>query len=195
MSVFTDPLFLRGMERIILVAAAAYLGLLGYKLFLYGMACGRTVSRPQSQLVTALYSGAAPGLFFMAVAASVVLMISLTGNPPAHARSGPAAVARGADKADMLKQIDLLKQTEKVRGDVILGLRSQLALARTNNAVPQEVVDQIQQSLNTASTPAIDYNSLYTQMTEMNDAITELQTENDTLRQENTTLRAQGNPQ
>jgi hypothetical protein len=155
------------------------------------MACGRSVSRPQSQLVTALYSGAAPGLFFMLVAASVVLVISWTGNPPAHARSGPAAVARGTDKTDLLKQIDLLKQTEKVRGDVILGLRSQLALARTNNAVTQEVVDQIQQSLNTASTPAVDYNSLYTQMTEMNDAITELQNENDTLRQENATLRAQ----
>ena len=77
---------------------------------------------------------------------------------------------------------------------MILGLRSQIALARTNNAVTREVVDQMQQSLNTV-TPTIDYNALYTQITEMNDTITELQNENDALRQENAVLRAQSNPQ
>ncbi len=48
----------------------------------------------------------------------------------------------------------------------------------------------MQQSLNAAA-PSVDYSSLYSQMSEMNDTITELQTENDTLRQENAALRAQ----
>ena len=86
MSVFTDPIFLRSVERILLVAAAIYLGFLGYKLFLYGIASGRSASNPQLQVPTALYSGVAPGLFFMFVAGAVVLVVSLTGNPPAPRR-------------------------------------------------------------------------------------------------------------
>ena len=55
MSIFTDPIFLRAIERIVLALAGAYLGLLGYKLFLYGMASGKSAPGPQSRIVTALY--------------------------------------------------------------------------------------------------------------------------------------------
>ena len=116
MNVFSDPIFLKAIERILLVVAGAYLGYLGYKLFLYGIASGRSAPDPQSQIVTALYSGVAPGLFFMLVAGLVVIVVSLTGGSQiqtARIRTASASVTRTNDRADLLKQIALLKETRQ----------------------------------------------------------------------------------
>jgi regulator of replication initiation timing len=194
MSVFTDPVFLRGIERIVLTLAGGYLGFLGYKLFLYGMASGRSAPSPQSHIVTALYSGAAPGLFFIVVAGLVVVVVSFTIGPPqpaARIRTGPVSTTRTNDRTELLKQIGLLKQTDKLHQTVIQDLRMQLASARTNNVMTQAVVEQMQQSLNTTA-PAVDLNALATQISNLSDTVDELESENEALRTENAALRAQG---
>ena len=197
MNVFSDPVFLRGIERILLVVAGAYLGYLGYKLFLYGIASGRSAPSPQSHIVTALYSGAAPGLFFMLVAGLVVIVVSFTSGPQqpgARIRTGPVSMTRTNDRTELLKQIALLQENDKLHQTMIQDLKLQLASARTSNTMERTVVEQMQQSVNAAA-PNVDVNALARQIRELSDAVDQLQTENDALRTENATLRAQSSQQ
>jgi regulator of replication initiation timing len=197
MSVFTDPIFLRAIERIVLALAGAYLGFLGYKLFLYGMASGRSAPGPQSRIVTALYSGAAPGLFFILVAGLVVIVMSVTSGPQqpaARIRTGPVSMTRTNDRTELLKQITLLKEDDKLHQTMIQDLKMQLASARTSNTMERTVVEQMQQSVNAAG-PNVDVNALARQIRELSDAADQLQNENDALRTENATLRAQSSQQ
>jgi regulator of replication initiation timing len=98
------------------------------------------------------------------------------------------------NKAEVLNQINLLKQAKTQHQTAIRNLKGQLASAVPNNAMQPAVVTQMQESLNTA-TPNIDYSAVYSQMTEMNNALSELQNENDALRAENAALRAQNTSQ
>ena len=198
MNVLTDPAFWKAIERVLLVIAGIYLGFLGYKLFVLGITTGRTASDARSRVSTTIVSGVGPGLFFIVVAGLVVSIMSLTGDlqsPTARIQATPRVMGQASDnKAEVLNQINLLKQAESQHQTAIRNLRNQLASAGTNNAVQPAVVTQMQESLNTA-TPNVDYSALYSQMTEMNNALTELQNENDALRTENAALRAQNTPQ
>ena len=77
---------------------------------------------------------------------------------------------------------------------MIRDLRNQLASASANNAVQPAVVTQMQESLDAAGS-GVNYDALYTRMTELSDALEELQNENTALRAENQALRAQNTPQ
>jgi hypothetical protein len=188
MNFVTDPVFLRGVERIVLALAGAYLGLLGYKLFLYGIASGRSAPSPQSRIVTALYSGAAPGLFFILVAGLAVIVMSFTSGPQqpaARIRTGPVSITRTNDRTELLKQITLLKENDKLHQTMIQDLKMQLASARTSNTMERSVVEQMQQSINAAG-PNVDVNALARQIRELSDAVDQLQNENDALRAQST---------
>ena len=198
MNVFTDPVLWKAIERVLLIIAGIYLGFLGYKLFLLGITTGRTASDARSRVSVTVVSGVGPGLFFILVAGLVVSVVSLTGGTQgqtAWTRAAQQVMGQASDnKAEVLNQINLLKQAKTQHQTAIRNLRSQLASAVANNAVQPAVVTQMQESLNTA-TPNIDYSAVYSQMTEMNNALTELQNENDALRAENAALRAQNTPQ
>jgi len=171
MSVFTDPIFVRAIERIVLAVAGAYLGFLGYKLFLYGMASGRSEPSAQSRIVTALYSGAAPGLFFIVVAGLAVIVMSFTSGPQqpaARIRTGPVSMARTNDRSELLKQIALLKENDKLHQTMIQDLKTQLASAKTTNAMERAVIEQMQQSLNTTA-PNVDVNALARQIRDLSE--------------------------
>ena len=198
MNVLTDPAFWKAIERVLLIIAGIYLGFLGYKLFLLGITTGRTASDARSRVSVTVVSGVGPGLFFILVAGLVVSVVSLTGGTQgqtAWTRAAQQVMGQASDnKAEVLNQINLLKQAKTQHQTAIRNLRSQLASAVANNAVQPAVVTQMQESLNTA-TPNIDYSAVYSQMTEMNNALTELQNEKDALRAENAALRAQNTPQ
>ncbi len=198
MNVLTDPAFWKAIERVLLVIAGIYLGFLGYKLFLLGITTGKTAPDARSRVSTTIISGVGPGLFFIVVAGLVVSVVSLTGGTQgqtAWTRAAQRVMGQASDnKAEVLNQINLLKQAKTQHQTAIRNLRSQLTSASANNAVQPAVVAQMQESLNTA-TPNIDYSAVYSQMTEMNNALTELQNENDALRAENAALRAQNTSQ
>jgi regulator of replication initiation timing len=198
MNILTDPAFWKAIERVLLVIAGIYLGFLGYKLFLLGITTGKTASDARARVSTTIVSGVGPGLFFIVVAGLVVSVVSLTGGTQgqtAWTRAAQRVMGQASDnKAEVLNQINLLKQAKTQHQTAIRNLKGQLASAVPNNAMQPAVVTQMQESLNTA-TPNIDYSAVYSQMTEMNNALSELQNENDALRAENAALRAQNTSQ
>ncbi|MGD0017530.1 MAG: hypothetical protein ABSC38_08475 [Verrucomicrobiia bacterium] len=197
MNVLTDPTFWKAIERVLLIISGIYLGFLGYKLFLIGVTTGKTAPDARSRLSTTIVSGIGPSLFFILVAGLVVSVVSLTGglqSPTARTRTTPRAMGQASDKAELLNQITLMKQAENQYQSVIRDLRNQLASASTNNAVQPAVVTQMQESLDAAGS-GVNYDVLYTRMTELSDALEELQNENTALRAENQALRAQNTQQ
>jgi hypothetical protein len=197
MSLFTDPIFLRAIERVVLIISGTCLGFLGCRLFIRGIMAGKSASDAQSQLSTAVVSGVGPGLFLIVVAGLAVTGVSMTGGPQtptARTRTTPRAMSQASDRAELLNQIALLKQTDDQRQAVIRGLRTQLALADTNNANQEAVVGQMRESRSAAGRD-VNLDALNTQMTELSSMVEELQNENATLRAENQVLRAQNNSQ
>jgi hypothetical protein len=177
--------------RILLVLTGACFGLLGYRLFVLGMKSGTHDSGIAGRIPTSGRGSMGAGLFLIVMAGLIVSGVSLTRIPtwPGFlTRSLPAA--RPTDRARLLRQLEVLKQTGEQNQRVIADLRAQLASAQTNEGLSPMAVSQMGQSLD-AATENIDFNELYAQMMEWNDLVTALQSENETLRAENAALRGE----
>jgi hypothetical protein len=70
---------LRFIERFIIVLAATAFGYFGYKLFVFGRTRGASQMQVESKLFKLVFSGTAPGLFFMLCGASVLIVALLKG--------------------------------------------------------------------------------------------------------------------
>ena len=79
MDMFENPIFLRGLERIVVVLGAIFFGYLGYRLFLYGVDKGESRFATESRWFKVVFSGTGPGLLFMAFGATVLLMSLFSG--------------------------------------------------------------------------------------------------------------------
>src|ERR1043166_7341094 len=62
---FADPIVNRGIELLIIVCGGILFGYLGYRLFLFGATSGSANLSTESKFVKLVFSGSAPGLFFM----------------------------------------------------------------------------------------------------------------------------------
>lgn len=72
----SEAIILRGLERILIVLTAALFGYLGYRLFLRGITDEKAKVAFKSKIAQLTFSGAAPGLIFMAFGV-LVLMYAL----------------------------------------------------------------------------------------------------------------------
>jgi hypothetical protein len=79
MEQFVEPIFLRGIERLVIVFGAIAIAYLGYKLYLLGVEKGRGQLKAESKLYTFVLSGQGPGLFFMALSSVVLVTALFTG--------------------------------------------------------------------------------------------------------------------
>lgn len=68
-----DPITLRWIERLLIVGGGIVFGCLGYKLFIFGVKEGTTKVSAQSKLFKVVFSGTAPGLFFMAAGCGILI--------------------------------------------------------------------------------------------------------------------------
>lgn len=69
----------RIIERLIIVSGAITFGVLGYKLFLHGTKHAESKLSASSNLVKVVFSGSAPGLFFMFAGLCVLLVALIRG--------------------------------------------------------------------------------------------------------------------
>ncbi len=74
-----NPIFLRGMERLLVVGGAIVLSYLGYRLFVFGVREGESRLSAESPFYKIVLSGTGPGLFFMAFGALVLISALYTG--------------------------------------------------------------------------------------------------------------------
>jgi len=74
-----DPIFFRGIERLLIVLGAVFFGYLGYRLFLKGISSGEGNLNVQSSFGKIVLSGTGPGLFFMAFGAIVLVAMVVKG--------------------------------------------------------------------------------------------------------------------
>ena len=72
-----DPLALRWVERIIVALGGICFGFLGYRLFIFGVEKGTARVSAETKLFKLVFSGTAPGLFFM-LCGCAILVLSLT---------------------------------------------------------------------------------------------------------------------
>lgn len=77
--VFLDPVAMRGVERIVITIIGAFFGYLGFRLFRLGITHGSATLSGESKWGKLLFSGTAPGLFFMFVGGFIVAVALLTG--------------------------------------------------------------------------------------------------------------------
>jgi uncharacterized protein YlxW (UPF0749 family) len=147
----------------------AYFGFLGYKL-----------------LVRSSQDSKGPGLFLIVTAGLVVIGVTFAGNSWSH--TALSSSVRAGDRAELLRQITAMQGADKQYQKVIQELRAQLAAVRTNDSLSAATLNQMQESLDAAA-PAMDFNTLYTEMMDLSDLVDSLQSENETLRAEITTLR------
>jgi TonB family protein len=66
-------MFLRSVQLILIIVAGIVCVILGYKLFLYGIDKGRNKLRFKSEIFRLIFSGSAPGLFFMVLGGLLVI--------------------------------------------------------------------------------------------------------------------------
>jgi hypothetical protein len=185
-----EPMLLKTIPRVLLILAGVYFGFLGYRLFLLGLKAGKNGGEPASKIPGGRGSVGA-GMFLIVVAGAIVSGVSLTGGsalPGSWSRSVPAT--RATDRAELMRQIETLRQADKQYQRVIADLRVQVGAAKTNEGLSAAAVSQMEQSLN-AATENVDFNELYTQMMELSDLATTLQSENEALRAENASLRGE----
>ncbi len=76
MNIFSNPIFLRGIERIIIAIGGIIISYLGYRLFTLGITSGSSKVSAKSKLFHIIFSGSAPGLFFM-FAGGIILILSI----------------------------------------------------------------------------------------------------------------------
>jgi len=75
MEVLQNPVMWRALERLLMVAGGIVLGIIGYRLFIFGMTKGRN---DLSAVKLAMFS-TGPGLFFMGFGATVLITAWLKG--------------------------------------------------------------------------------------------------------------------
>jgi hypothetical protein len=80
MEVLQNPVMWRAIERLLMVAGGIVLGILGYRLFIFGMTKGRN---DFSAFKLAMV-GTGPGLFFMGFGATVLITALLKGGVSSH---------------------------------------------------------------------------------------------------------------
>ena len=76
MELLRNAMFLRSVQLILIILAGTACVILGYKLFLYGIDKGRSKLRSKSEIYKLIFSGSAPGLFFM-VLGGLFLLFSI----------------------------------------------------------------------------------------------------------------------
>ena len=76
MELLRNAMFLRSVKLILIILAGTTCVILGYKLFLYGIDKGRSKLRSKSEIYKLIFSGSAPGLFFM-VLGGLFLLFSI----------------------------------------------------------------------------------------------------------------------
>lgn len=70
----TDPLFYRDIELLLICFGGIFFGYLGYRLFIFGVTEGKSKFEAETQVVRLVFSGTAPGLFFMFAGASILVI-------------------------------------------------------------------------------------------------------------------------
>ncbi len=180
MNLLHDPAFWRAAARLLLAAVGAWFGFLGYRLFVRGnQRLPDGAARP-----AAGRSNAGAGWFLIVVGGLAVVAASWPGRATSSGavESGASgATQRPAERAELLRQIAVLQQTEKQYQRVIGDLKTQIAVLRSGEPAPTTVVAQAQAATN-AVEPETDLNELYSQMMELTEQLQQLQAENESLR-------------
>ena len=83
-----DPIALRGIERILITCGGIIFGYLGYRLFLLGIEKGTSSVTTESKFFKLVFTGTAPGLFFMFAGACILMTALVFGG--AESRGGNA---------------------------------------------------------------------------------------------------------
>src|SRR5438045_2031580 len=78
-TIFIWTTIMRGTERLLVVACAAVIAVLGYKLFIHGVTKGLSRFETSSKLIRITFSGTGPGLVFMGFAGVILLSALYTG--------------------------------------------------------------------------------------------------------------------
>ncbi len=74
--IVTVLIFARAFERLLVVVSAGFIAYLGYKLFVFGSTEGSSKLKMESEWLKLVFSGSAPGLFFV-LCGAIILAISL----------------------------------------------------------------------------------------------------------------------
>jgi hypothetical protein len=68
-----EILLMRGFERLLIIAGGIFFGYLGYRLFLFGVEKGTAKMSAETKFYRIVFSGTAPGLFFMLCGCVILL--------------------------------------------------------------------------------------------------------------------------
>lgn len=101
-----DPILLRGLERIIIIAGAFFFAYLGYRLYRVGVEKGIGQLNAESNFLKLFLLGTGPGLFFM-VFGGIVLTIALF--------TGKASQSKFTEKVPIIKE-ESISQTTQILG-------------------------------------------------------------------------------
>ena len=76
----TNPVLMLGIERIVITLTAAFFGYLGYRLFLHGAEMDSARLEGKGFFGEWILSGTAPGLFFVLLGSTVLIVALLRGS-------------------------------------------------------------------------------------------------------------------
>jgi hypothetical protein len=99
----SDPILLRGIERILIVAGSIAFGYLGYRLFIFGISDGLSRIKAQSKIFTLTFSGTAPGLFFMFCGAAILVSSIVFGGANRETVNNPKELLQAINKSTQLE--------------------------------------------------------------------------------------------
>jgi hypothetical protein len=131
MDILGDPLAMRGIERLFVVAASALFGFLGYKLFVFGVTTGRSTLTAESKIIKLVFSGTGPGLFFMFVAGCVLFAALLTGGAERTKTITDTTGTTGTLQRDS-RPVTGVSKTENPNEDELRG-----SLTRESHEIPE----------------------------------------------------------
>jgi len=123
-----DPILLREIERIIIIAGAVFFAYLGYRLYRIGVERGIEHITAESKFVKFVLSGAGPGLFFMGFGGILLTTALFTSNAsqsklaetvPIIQKDGTSQtmqiLGKSSDKYEKSEQEQLEVNLEKLR--------------------------------------------------------------------------------
>jgi hypothetical protein len=74
-----EPETFRGIERLVVCFGGIVFGYLGFRLFVFGAEKGQASLKTETKLFRVVFSGTAPGLFFMLVGGAILITALLVG--------------------------------------------------------------------------------------------------------------------
>jgi len=169
-------MFLRGIQLILIILAGILCVILGYKLFLYGVDKGRNKLGSKSEAYKLLFSGSAPGLFFMVIGVLIVIFslysVSLS-SEIMNLKTELSAISEKLSKslAVDINLPDTTRTTEVIAEASFVPIPTKPSPTLRTARVKPAIKRQINRTLNAANFAIKDSKSIYRSQAELSRVI------------------------